>query len=92
MPEPQHPLERYTDRLASEMGQAIDKLATYLRPPGGRVLWTTPLARKDALAFYRQHKNDEIGKAALAGLSPLDVMDLERNLALDEQGEEEGFG
>ena len=73
-------LEHRSDLLAQKMRDTADRLSRQLGQ-GDRPSFTTPLARSAALDWWRAHRHDEYGAAALARLQPWDIAQLDADLA-----------
>lgn len=77
----QHVLERRANLLSQKMTSRISDLKLSLSAAQGRVPFHTVLAKSDALKWWSQHRYDDLGQKALAGLQPEAVMNLDAALA-----------
>jgi hypothetical protein len=76
-----HFLENLADELGTRMQELVDAKAEALRGPGGRPLFTRQMAKSQALAWWRQHRYDDIGKGLVAQMEPQDVLELDQALS-----------
>lgn len=79
MADAQHRLERRATLLAGQMDTASKGLAQQLGA-GERPLFTTPMTKAQSLDWWRLHRHDEAGAAALARLQPWDIARLDADL------------
>lgn len=89
MPESQHPLERRAAMLAEKLNVRIDTMAALMRPDG-RPVFHDRLPERDALAFWRKHRFDDMGKTVLSTWPADQVMKLDLRLA--QANEADGLG
>ena len=81
----EHLLERRVTALADAIRNRRQLLANALMPASKRPLFTKQLSKPEALAFWQQHRFDDVGKQVLANMQPEDIMELD--LALDSASE-----
>ena len=86
----EHVMERRAARLASAISHRIEVMVEFLKPDGAPPVFTTKMSRREALEFWRRHRTDEIGSALLARMTPEQVAELDRALAMQQQTGMEG--
>jgi len=86
MPPPNR-LERRSQLLAQTMVDTSTGLASALGA-GERPAFTTPLTRSEALAWWRQHINDDFGRQVLERMRPEQIMQLHLDLQQAMNGEQ----
>ena len=77
---PNHRLEARASLLAQRLQERAGILATALKPPGSRPLFTETLSEKDALVFWGQNRYSELGKQILGTWAPEQVAELDAAL------------
>lgn len=85
----QHTLERRSALLAEKMRGRINDLKQSLTAPQGRILYRTKMSQSDALNWWAQHRYDQYGQKALAGLDPQSIFQLDAALAQHVNSQEE---
>ena len=78
-------LERRVASLSAAIQARRQLYADALRPKGQRPAFTQQLSRPEALAWWQQHRYDDLGKQVLANMQPDGVMELD--LALSKANE-----
>ena len=72
-----HPVERRAKLLAGALQHRVEVVRTIL---GDRPPFTDRQTRREALAFWRKHRYDEIGQALVQRMKAEDILDLDRAL------------
>mgnify|MGYP001560637583 CR=1 len=85
MSEHEHIIERRVVALADAIRARRQLITNALLPSNQRPLFTKQLSKKDAMAFWQQHRFDDVGKQVSANMKPEDVMELD--LALSQANE-----
>lgn len=85
-----HILERRASLLAGRLAAQRNIVRDTLAPAGQRKPFTQQLSKREALAFWRQHRYDATGQQVLATMRPEDVLELD--LALSQANEAEMLG
>lgn len=80
-----HLFERRVKLLAGRLQKDKALLVQAIAPPGQRPPFTEQLSKRDALNFWRAHRQDGIGKEALSRMKPEAIMELDLALAQAEQ-------
>lgn len=83
----EHVLERRAALLASRLTAQREVVRRALTPEGERPPFTRQLAKPDALAWWREHRHDDLGQRVLARLRPADVLELDAALWGAERGD-----
>lgn len=86
---PDNRLERRAEVLASAIQRRIGVLAEALVPDGERPPFTQQLTKREALAFWRKHRNDAMGKSVLNGMTLDARLELDQALSKVASDEEE---
>jgi len=81
VPNTPHLFERRADRLAGRLMARRDLLANALVPAGSRPPFTKQLSKPQALAWWGQHRFDDLGRQVLANMGPEDVLELDQALS-----------
>jgi len=76
----EHRLERRARLLAERMRSTSEDMARQLGA-GDRAPFTTAMTKSESLAWWRLHRHDEYGGQALARMQPLDIAQLDLDLA-----------
>lgn len=87
-----HQMERRAKILAQSLQKRSEALAEYIKPKGGRPPFKEMLQKPKALAWWKEHLNDEYGARVLQQMQPLDVIQLHQALSGADQGEEVQVG
>jgi hypothetical protein len=59
----------------------MDTLKQAVAPPGQRPPFTEQLTKREAVAFWQQHRYDSTGAEVLARMKPADILELDTALA-----------
>ena len=86
MSDSEHILEKRSHLLAQRLTARVNLIRQAVAPSGERPPFSVQLSKKDALKFWREHWNDDIGKQALAYMTPTAIMEL--NVALSKANEQ----
>jgi hypothetical protein len=78
----EHVMERRASRLAAAIEHRIGVMVAFLKPAGRPPVFTRRVGRKEALEFWRRHRTDELGMQLLSRMTPEQVMELDRALAM----------
>ena len=87
MPEVDHVLERRAHLLAGRLSGRLTTLKTAVAPPGQRPPFTTQMSQREALTWWREHFDDDLGKKVRERMNPESQMELQ--LALSQANEAE---
>lgn len=85
MADHQHILERRSDLLATALSRRIDAIVESLSPPGQQPAFTTQKSKREALLWWQQHWNDDLGKKVKARLDPESLLQLSIMLGQNQQ-------
>ncbi len=87
-------MERRAKLLADAIRHRAERLARILKEPGKRTVFTTRLPEREALEWWRAHRNDEAGNRLMAGMKPERILELDRALArlVEEESMMPGMG
>lgn len=74
-------MERRARKLADAIRHRIELLVDLMKEPGRRPVFTKKMSEREALAWWRQHRNDELGMKVIANMRPEQTMALDRALS-----------
>ena len=85
MPGIDHVLERRAHLLAGKLAGRKQTLTQAVAPPGQRPPFTTQMTKREALTWWREHFDDDLGKKVRERMNPESQMELQ--LALSQANE-----
>lgn len=78
-------LERRAERLAAALHRRVITLSQSFGP---RPPFTEQFPKREALAWWRVHRFDELGQRVLQHFTPLQVLELDLDLARQQEAEQ----
>ncbi len=81
MPDIVNPLERRSHLLAERLKEYKRAFSEIIAPPGQPPAFSTRLSKSEALVWWREHYNDDLGAKALKRMSPLEILELTQELS-----------
>ena len=88
----EHILERRAHLLAGKLSARRDLLVQALAPKGQRPPFTEQMSKPEAVAWWRAHRYDDLGKQVLDRMGPADVMELDQALSQANEAQMGGWG
>lgn len=83
-----HALERRAAMAAGALKTRVSTMSQSLMAAQGRIPFHTKLSQANALDWWSQHRYDQLGQQALAGLDPIAVARLDTALTQHAQDKE----
>ncbi len=77
----EHPLEKRVKALSEAIKSRRELYANALRPPGSRPAFTQQFSQQQALAWWREHRYDDLGQRVVDRMSPQNIMELDQALS-----------
>lgn len=81
MPKAEHRLERRARLMGEGLKRNIAMIRAQVAPEGERPPFHVQKSKDEALAWWRAHRHDELGAAALQTWKPDEIVDLDRRLS-----------
>ncbi len=81
MPDNSHVLERRLQMLAGRISKERGLLSAAFKASGNRPLFSTKVPEREAIEFWLEHRDDDIGDKVLKTMAPEDILELDTRLA-----------